>query len=312
MPHLRGVDVSIVTHPSGKKLPEFPHSPAPSVRILPQTTCTSGSYESELASHVDSPSNHQANSLVSVYIPSAPGSQFRIHYSVNCMFPEPPCYVYFKIFLNGRNITSWGVDPVVQASGSVTRALFEPDDRWHYEDDGVIHRRQGIEARCLYFLPASSGTSVADDGGLIEVQVFRSKGRKRRVPLLAQHRGRESYGIVSPSGGLLDSPEDAYYYSWHLIDPKECPFASFRFHYRSWRNLQQLSLVPALAIPEQPDADKILLEPRNGASLSSHDIYRGCSVSALAVEGNTWRESPPENLIEGLLDSLPLLAPMDQ
>ncbi|KAH7141160.1 hypothetical protein B0J13DRAFT_52257 [Dactylonectria estremocensis] len=312
MPHLRGVDVSVVTYPGGKRLPEFPHPPAPSICIPPPTTCTSSTCESESNLGVDSPSIHQADSFVSVYIPSAPGSQFGVYYSVIQMVPKPPCYVYFKIFLNGRNITSWGVDPVVQASGSVTRALFEPDDRWHNEDDGVIHRRQGIEARCLYFLPASSSTSVSNDGGLIEVQVFRSKGRKRRAPLLAQHRGRESYGIVSPSEGLLESPEDAYYYSWLLTDPKECPFASFRFHYRSWSNLHQLSLVPAVAISEQPDADKILFKPRNGTSLSSRNIHIGCSVSALAVGSNAWQETPKEDLAEELSGSLRLPTPTGQ
>lgn len=216
MPCFRGLDVSIVTHPSTKKLPEFPHSDASSVRILPPTKCTSSSWESEAGgSNVDSPRIQKVNPLVSVYIPSAPGtlplfspsmrlrfissdsvgSQFGVHYSIN-RIPEPPCQLYFKIFLNGRSIASWGINPVVQSSGSVTRALFEPDDRWHYKEDGVLHRREGIEARCFYFLPNSSRASVAEDGGLIEVQVFRSKGRKRRAPVLGQHRGQESYGIA--------------------------------------------------------------------------------------------------------------------
>jgi hypothetical protein len=48
----------------------------------------------------------------------------------------------------------------------------------------------------------------------------------------------------SPSGGLLENPEDTTYYDWNLSDPKDSPFASFRFHYRSWTNLRQLNLVP--------------------------------------------------------------------
>lgn len=48
----------------------------------------------------------------------------------------------------------------------------------------------------------------------------------------------------SPSAGLLDAPQDACYYDWVLIDPKDSPFAIFRFHYRSWYNLCQLNLVP--------------------------------------------------------------------
>ncbi|KAK7425442.1 hypothetical protein QQZ08_008121 [Neonectria magnoliae] len=199
MPSFRGVDVSIVTHPGTEKLPEFPHSDASSVHVLPPANHTSNSWEVEpVRSDVGSPRIQKVNPRVSVYIPSAPGSQFGVRYSVT-RIPEPACHLYFKIFLNGRNVTSWGINPVVQASGSVTRTLFEPDDRWHYKEDGVVHRREGIEARYLFFLPPSSNTSVADDGGLIEVQVFRSKGRKRRAPVLGQHRGQESY-VHHPGG----------------------------------------------------------------------------------------------------------------
>ena len=98
--------------------------------------------------------------------------------------------------MNGRSIASWGVNPAVQSSGLVTRALYEPCDRWHYKEDGIVLKRQGIEARYFHFLPTSDNISVADDGGIIEVQVFRARGRKRRAPVLLQHRSRDSYGIA--------------------------------------------------------------------------------------------------------------------
>ncbi|EEU42009.1 uncharacterized protein NECHADRAFT_51108 [Fusarium vanettenii 77-13-4] len=241
MPCFRGVDISIVAQPGSKKLPEFPHSDASSVR---------------------SPHIQKASPRVSVYVPSVPGrsllelflgrdpltpvlgAQFGIHYSLS-KIPEPPCYLYFKIFMNGRNATNCGVNPAAQASGSITRSLCEPSDRWHYKENGVLHKREGIEARCFYFLPTSSRTSVADDGGLIEIQVFRAKGRKRRSPILGKHRDQDTYGIATPSGGLVESPETTCYYDWILIDPKEFPFVSFHFHYRSWSNLCQLNLAPA-------------------------------------------------------------------
>ncbi|KPM38099.1 hypothetical protein AK830_g8463 [Neonectria ditissima] len=309
MPCFRGVDVSIFTHPGTKKLPEFPHSDAASVHVLPPTNRTSNLWESEsVCSDIDSPRIQKVGPRVSVYIPSAPGSQFGVHYSVT-RIPEPPCHLYFKIFLNGRNITSWGINPVVQASGSVTRALFEPDDRWHYKEDGVVHRREGIEARCLYFLPPSSSTSVADDGGLIEVQAFRSKGRKRRAPMLGQHRGQELYGIASPSGGLLESPEDAYYYDWLLIDPKEYPFVSFRFHYRSWTNLRQLSLVPASTTFSQSDTDDDRTKSRGGLCTSSGKDRIGTpNPTPVLSHGDLGREDE-EDLIERLLGLLQLPAP---
>jgi len=46
------------------------------------------------------------------------------------------------------------------------------------------------------------------------------------------------------SDGLLDEPEGTTYYDYHLADPKDCPYAAFRFHYRTWENLEQLQLIP--------------------------------------------------------------------
>ena len=47
-----------------------------------------------------------------------------------------------------------------------------------------------------------------------------------------------------PSGGLIDNPQDAKMYHWHLLDPRDKPFANFKFHYRSWKSLEDLQLVP--------------------------------------------------------------------
>jgi hypothetical protein len=53
-----------------------------------------------------------------------------------------------------------------------------------------------------------------------------------------------------PTGGLVDKPQDAKFYDWHLKDPKDKPFATFQYHYRSWDSLIQQQLVP----PEHPRA----------------------------------------------------------
>ncbi|KAI5458375.1 hypothetical protein BGZ63DRAFT_44832 [Mariannaea sp. PMI_226] len=255
MPSLRGIEISIVTHPGSEKLPQFPHLDASSISIPSPSLNQSGTSDPDsLDQDVTSSKLQRVSPRVSVYIPSSPGSRFGVNYSIG-EFPEPSCYLYFKLFLNGRNVTNWGTNIAPQTTGSVTRALFEPDERWHYKENGVVHKREGIEARCFYFLPGSSATSVADEGGLIEVEVFRSKGRKRRTPMLEFYRSQECYSIASPSGGLLESPGEAHYHHWLLVDPRECPFISFRFHYCSWNNLQQLNLIPAEATFEsyQPD-----------------------------------------------------------
>ncbi|ROW02679.1 hypothetical protein VSDG_01643 [Cytospora chrysosperma] len=171
--------------------------------------------------------------MVSVYIPSVPGAQFWINYVVE-KAPTPPCHLFFKLHMNGRHITSWGSNPRVKNKGQVEKALYEPSDRWDHKDNGIVMKHNGIEARYFYFVVGQQETSVAEDGGLIEVQVFRAMGRKRRAAKLDH----------APSGGLLDNPQDVTFFDFHLIDPKDAPFASFRFHYRSWENLRQLNFIP--------------------------------------------------------------------
>jgi hypothetical protein len=97
--------------------------------------------------------------------------------------------------MNGHHITSWGIDTRDQMTGNVARALYEPGDKWQTRENGIELRRYGIETRYFHFVPGLERRSVADDGGVIEVQVFRSKGRRRRAIVLENYRGQERYGI---------------------------------------------------------------------------------------------------------------------
>lgn len=104
--------------------------------------------------------------------------------------------MFFKLFMNGRHITSWGINPRVK-DGSVEKSLYEPSDRWDHEQDGRTMKPDGIEARYFHFMHVGNQpTSVAEDGGLIEVLVFRARGRKRRAAKLDQYRHQDEYGIA--------------------------------------------------------------------------------------------------------------------
>ncbi|KAF4989542.1 hypothetical protein FGRMN_9048 [Fusarium graminum] len=149
---------------------------------------------------------------------------------------------------------------IPSAPGCITRSLCEPSARWTYKEDGMLLIRDGIEARCFSFLP-STKQSIAEDGGFIEIQVLRAKGRRRRIPVIENHRDQEAYGIGSPSGGLLDWPEEACFYDWILADPKEFPFVSFRFHYRSESNLRQLNIAP-----DPTELEDLLIEVSNASA----------------------------------------------
>ena len=46
-------------------------------------------------------------SLVTVYLPTYPSSQFWLRYSIAPPYPPKAMY-YFKLFLNGKCVVSWG------------------------------------------------------------------------------------------------------------------------------------------------------------------------------------------------------------
>ncbi|ORY71746.1 uncharacterized protein BCR38DRAFT_19320 [Pseudomassariella vexata] len=263
MPIFRGIEISVVASREAKRLTEYPHPDGSSVCLVAaddvrtEATVLLGPRhpsEASMLSDGDPTRQRKVNPRISVYIPSMPGEQFWLKYHV-IRVPEPASHLFFKMFMNGRLITSWGIlaksennekhsHPQKSLSGTVVRALYEPGQRWQDEASGVEWKDVGIESRYFHFMPGLEHKSVAEDGGLIEVQVFRSKGRKRRTPKMTEFRTQERYGIASPSGGLVENPQDATYYDWLLIDPKDAPYASFRFHYRSMKHLLQLNLIP--------------------------------------------------------------------
>ncbi|KAF9870835.1 hypothetical protein CkaCkLH20_11734 [Colletotrichum karsti] len=236
MPTLRGIDVSVVLATDGASLPEIPHPDASSVKLR-------GPHPNSPASVFGAqPTPAKGKATSSVYIPSSPGAQFHIRYGITT--PPPPSstkYVYFKMLMNGRPIVCWGVKSLV-GTQMVSYALYEPDNKWTFRDSGVTYQREGVEKRYFHFSP-NTEKSAAMDGGLIEIQVFRSQQRKRVFSELPSFRSQDPYGITSPTGGLVDEPQDLSYYDWLLTDPRDSPYATFRLFYRTWDHLKALNLV---------------------------------------------------------------------
>lgn len=79
---------------------------------------------------------------------------------------------------------------------------------------------------------------------------------------------------------MLDNPQDVTFFDFRLIDPKDAPFASFRFHYRSWENLRQLNFIPR--------NDSSVSE-----SLSTNTVTPDLDIS-VNIDGALQEEGPPE------------------
>ncbi|ESZ93274.1 hypothetical protein SBOR_6312 [Sclerotinia borealis F-4128] len=249
MPAHKGIKLNIISQWELKMHPEFPHPESTQFTFRSpklDKEAFEGHGHSPAAKANDSKADRllgRQSSIISVYIPSASGSRFFVRYNIGDAADQCPWF-YFKLYMNGRHITSWGTNSKTRPSGQVMRALFEPDATWDYKEGKTTYKNPGTEYRPFFFSQEKEDRGAADDGGLIEIKVFRARGRKRRNPRLEQYKDQTNYGVVMPTHGLVEKPQDARYFDWHLKDAKDNPFATFKFHYRSWDNLQSLHLIP--------------------------------------------------------------------
>ena len=190
-------------------------------------------------------------SLISVFIPTYSGSQFWISYSIAPPYP-PKALFYFKLFLNGACVVSWGCGKDDGYKGKTVFGLYKSDA----DEEG----ESGIQKRILCFREESRGS----DDDILEMKVYRCKGRRPCSPTLECYgRGHmeiegtseretngnlRSVGVlvlekrrVSNSGaislvnvGTVDEEHPRKFYQYALIDPLDTPFARFRYYYRPW------------------------------------------------------------------------------
>ncbi|KAI9817643.1 MAG: hypothetical protein M1832_004647 [Thelocarpon impressellum] len=211
MPTYRSITLSLVSQYDILTIPEFPPPPS----ALPAAL----------------------TSLVQTYIPTYPSSQFWLTYSI--AGPHPPGLLYyFKLFLNGAHVISWGVGEEERFRGKTVFALFDAGDGlW----SAAGRRTRLLEKRAFCFGPDG------DDEGAMEVRVFRAGGRKKErissaVRPMQEVRGEMMSGISLIPSGLAPDTAPKRYYKYALIDPLDAPFATFRYLYRSWEKLESLGV----------------------------------------------------------------------
>ncbi|PMD34139.1 hypothetical protein L207DRAFT_468350 [Hyaloscypha variabilis F] len=249
MPEHNGIKLSVFSqveqtiHPELPHLhPEFPH---------PETS--QFTYRSpDVRNSVDwSPPSAGSDSKADRLL----GKRFWVRYSIDEWAATQSQWYFFKLFMNGRQVTSWGTNARANPSGHIMKGLFDPSDLWNYEHSGIMYKNMGLEQRSFFFaFEEQDQRSAARDGGLIEVKVYRARGRSRKMPSPPDFRRQDDYGITMPSQGLVDRPQEAKFYDWHLKDPKDLPYSTFKFHYRSWESLESLNLIPS-------DHPRVLLPP---------------------------------------------------
>lgn len=159
MPTYRSITISLVSQFDILTIPEFapPSTPADHFSQTPVL--------------VD-----PDQSLVSVYVPTYPSSQFWLSYSISA--PHPPhALFYFKLFLDDSHVVSWGCGEEDEFKGRTMLGLYCTSEN--------RLSNPAIEKRVFCF--ASEDSSSRNRlGDVMEVRVYRARGRKRIWPELVE------------------------------------------------------------------------------------------------------------------------------
>ncbi|KAI9794547.1 MAG: hypothetical protein M1816_004434 [Peltula sp. TS41687] len=260
MPTYRSVSISLISHYDTLPIPEFNPSEVGNSDSS-NATVNAASPDRII---LDDPENR----VVSVYVPASPGSQFWISYSIVPPYPSKGLF-YFKLFLNGVHVVSWGASEEENWTGRTMYGFFNSTYEYAFPESKYLER-----GAFRFGVPVSE-THFAQD--VLEIRVFRSKGRKRRERIVQdaedvmdrvrKQRGndgssQDQQGISLANAGIVEVAHPQRFYDFALIDPLDQPYATFRFHPRSPEKLVALGLLS----PRQDHEDACSIETTQSSS----------------------------------------------
>ncbi|PPJ54199.1 hypothetical protein CBER1_01126 [Cercospora berteroae] len=228
MPEQRGISICLQSQYDALSLPEFP-APVPTASRNPSLLPHKPNYESD------------QTGIVEAYTPIYPGSQFWIVF--RCSQPaEEIRYYYFKLFLGGKCVLSWGCGEKNGWNGRVGFGIFESsgDDLAGYP---LLEKRAFVFPR------------ETNEGGSFDIRVYRAIGRKRQDrPIKAWKQGAASEGVKMNIAGYMKPQDPRRMYAYALLDSVNKPYVSFVYHCHAGQQLRDLGL----DIPAEYDVDDII------------------------------------------------------
>ncbi|KAL9042824.1 MAG: hypothetical protein Q9180_000305 [Flavoplaca navasiana] len=134
-------------------------------------------------------------SLVSCYVPTYPLSQFWFSYSISPPHPPKALY-YFKLFINGASVVSWGCGEKDGFKGRTMYALYDSGYSWMGVPD--------VAARTFTFANDSITQQSMSNTltQLMEIRVYRARGQKRIRPQL-----EDFSAVVARSGNQIPASQ---------------------------------------------------------------------------------------------------------
>lgn len=134
-------------------------------------------------------SSKENSSRTTMYVPIYEGSQFWICYDISPPHP-PSTYFYFKMFIDGAHIVSWGCGEEDEYEGKTMFALFERErERSKSKPSGNPAGGGAVERRCFFFPlddereSSGLGRNAYGGGRNMEVKVYRANARRRTARL---------------------------------------------------------------------------------------------------------------------------------
>ena len=230
-----------------------------------------------------------ANRTITANIPTYLSSQFWISY--HCPLPPPAKpngdqtrYYYFKLYTGGKCILSWGVGEDEDWQGKVVCGFW--DAGTDFEGKKVVERR-GL------FFPKTGDSSGR---GAFEICVYRAKARKReevKYETLREHDG----GLNVNTIGRKKKGERQRYYTYALVDPKEAPFVTFRYIFRTEEELHELErqeAIDELAVPLSLSQNNLVSSIREHLDTQTPSSRLGFDLRGPGVHSRAPRTpSPP-------------------
>ncbi|KAF2824868.1 hypothetical protein CC86DRAFT_456841 [Ophiobolus disseminans] len=219
----------------------------------------------------------EGSSTCSVYVPATPGSIFWISYSVSPPVPDGH-YFLFKLYVNGTHIVSWSTGKEQEWQGKTMFGLYNrPED-----EEG----RKRVEKRVLSFTSPDEQSKKWDDVKdpfedkmRMEIKVHRAHGRVRIDRQMEEYsktaHAHDAKGIRLVNGGRATSEQPKRFYKFALIDPVDQPFATFRYYYRTWEQLEDLGFSEHEERCEGEENDMPVIEPCEAARDEEEVFYEG-------------------------------------
>ncbi|RKF82815.1 putative oxidoreductase-like protein [Golovinomyces cichoracearum] len=233
MPVYKGISLKIISQVDYKIHPEFPHPE--STQFTYRSPESRKVFEDDSSPYISNDSKADSllgrPSMVSVFIPSLRGSHFWLRYNFGELSVNQSSIFHFKLLLNGKCVKSWSVNSKEKPEGQIKQSFYSSGRKWNRVQERISLESIGKENK-PFLCDEKKSSHPTRFNGLIEVVLFKSPGRKRRLHLLPEFKALD-YENISSNQELLASTQR-----------KESSFAMFKFHCRDWDFINNLQVMP--------------------------------------------------------------------